>query len=140
MKNGELIAKYCGAYQSLDGDMNYITLCLFKRKDKYIIMNDQGVTNLLFNTELQYFKDKEKSFNVFLEKFASHQMYFLKQFPEIINEIHSFEEKTNTVNILKEPQDIVDKDFIHFECHDDKLKKAVYEVGYKNLKKLKGEG
>jgi hypothetical protein len=41
---------------------------------------------------------------------------------------------------LKEPQDIVDKDFIHFECHDDKLKKAVYEVGYKNLKKLKGEG
>jgi hypothetical protein len=139
VKNGELIAKYCGAYQSLDGDMNYITLCLFKRKNKYIVINDQGITNLVFDTELQYFKNREKAFNVFLEKFSSHEKYFLKQFPEITNEIHSFEDKTNTVNILKAPKDIVDKDFTHFVCYDDKLEKQVNIVAYKTLKQLKEE-
>lgn len=139
MKSGKLIAKYSGAYQSLDGDMNYISLYLFKRKKKYIIMNDEGVTDLVFFTEAQYFKDKEKAFNVFSEKFNSHQKYFIKQFPEIINQIHSFDDKTNTVNILKEPKDIVDKDFTHFDCYDDELEKQINIVTYEILKQLKEE-
>jgi hypothetical protein len=139
MKNGELLAKNCCAHQTLDGNLNYSTTCLFTRKNKYIVMYDQGETGILFYPELQYFKNKEKAYEVFTKYVISTHKELLKQHPETINRIRSFDEENKVTTVIGEISEDFDNDFNHVLFYDDELKKIVSDAGFEMLKELKEE-